>query len=662
MNRKMMSGVGLLIIALLFLVVTVLSNFLFSGVRMDLTDQKLFTLSEGSRNILKSVDSPIEIKLYFSEKVANQYTPELKIYAQRAQELLEEFAHQNSEQITLTVIDPEPFSEEEDEAAEFGLQAIPVTDSGEAAYFGVVGLASQSETGEQSEKREEQVISFLQPSKEAFWEYELSKLIYNLQTPKKPVVGVMSSLQVMGGYNMMAQQPLPPWMSVEQLKQLFEVRSVVEDAESIDEDIDVLLIIHPKSLSKKTQYAIDQYVLSGGKAMVFVDPLAELDQLAPNPVDQYGEQSAASQLDTLLAAWGVSVSSKKIIGDAQAALEISLGANRGSARHLGLLGLTDQALSNNDIITSGLENLTVSSAGAITVVEGAKTQLEPVITSSIYSMPIDAEKFQTLFDPSVLKNDFVPTGESYVLAARVSGPVMSAFPDGKPSEDKPDSAEESEGAKDSDHKVDSEGDQLEQDEQSKNEEKADHRHIASSDNIQVLVVADTDILSDRLWVQVQNFMGQQILSPWADNGAFLLNSVENFSGSVDLINIRNRGRITRPFDKVSEIKREAEARYLAKEQELQAQLVETEKRLSELEAQKSDQSQVSLSAEQEQALENFLDQKLTIRKQLREVRHELEKDIEQLGIWLKLINIGLVPCLLTIFVLVILMLRRRQSR
>ena len=645
MNRSIYSGIGLLIIALLFLLVIGVSSYFFTGWRMDLTDQKLFTLSKGSKSILQQVEEPVEIRLYFSEKVADQYTPELKIYAARATELLEEFAYQNNAKITLKVIDPEPFSEQEDDAAGFGLQAIPVTDSGEGAYFGVVGL---------SENDRQQVIPFLQPSKEAFWEYEFSKLIYNLQNAKKPVVGVLSTLQVLGGYNMMAQQSLPSWTSIEQLNQLFEVRSVVEDTQSIDKDIDVLLVIHPKDLSESSLYAIDQYVLSGGKAMVFVDPFAEMDQLAPNPMHQNGEQSPSSTLNPLFDAWGIQVDEKEVIGDAQSALQISLGQNRGSVRHLGLLGISDHLLSEDDIITSGLESVTLSSAGAIVKKEGVETQIVPVITSSSYSMPIAADKFNALFDPKVLQKDFVPTGDSYVIAARISGPAQSAFPDGKPEKAVSDTEEDS----GSDTEID---DPSEEGNKDSNNESVSEPHINDHNNIQVLVVADTDILSDRLWVQVQNFMGQRIVSPWADNGSFLLNSVENFSGSSDLIDIRNRGRINRPFEKVAEIRRDAEARYSEKEQLLQVQLQETEKKLSELESQKSDQSQMTLSPEQEQALEEFLAQKLEIRKQLRDVRHELDKDIERLGMWLKVINIGLIPLLLTFTVLIVVLLKRRRA-
>jgi len=607
MNRIIYSSTGLALLFCAFLVFTVLNNLLFSSVRLDLTENKLYTLSSGSREIIESIDEPINIYFFFSEKASEDLTG-LRTYAKRVEELLQEYEFYADGKILLHLVDPEPFSEAEDQASEFGLQSVPVNNSGDELYFGLAGTNALDDVA---------TIGFFQPDKEEFLEYEISKLIYSLTSPEKPVIGLMSSMKVRGEMDMRTYQSTPPWVLMSQIEQLYEVRDVDLTATDIPVDISMLMIVHPKSLSETTQWAIDQFVLGGGRLLVFVDPMAEMDRPQNNQMAPQGPASQASDLNQLLSAWGVRMREDSILGDAQAALTVSTAAGGGGVRHLGILGLSEVNLSQQELITASLETVNVATTGILDELEDRTTTISPLIFSSTYAMPLDGVQFQFLMNPADLQKGFKATGETYLVAARISGPANTAFP-----------------------------------EMAADESDQDAR-LLKSDNINVIVFADTDLLADRMWVQVQNFFGQQIAQPWANNGDLIINALDNMGGSAALIGVRSRGRFTRPFDVVQDLRRQAESRNLQKANELQMSLTETEQKLSELQDSRKEQSLMTLSSEQEQAIIEFQEEKLAIRKQLREVRHQLDKDIEILGSTLKFINIALIPLLLTLALLVL---------
>ena len=332
------------------------------------------------------------------------------------------------------------------------------------------------------------------------------------------------------------------------------------------------------------------------------------------------EQS--SNLNRLTEAWGLTLRDNVVLGDSQAALAVDSGAGT-PVRHLAIVGMESENFSSDDIVTSSLESINLATAGILDISEEPPGSIEPLITSSTYSMPLDSFQFQFMSDPQDLMRAFSPTGEQYVVAARISGSAPSAFPDG---------LENSEG-----------------------------EHLTQTQDINVILIADTDILADRLWVQVQNFFGQRIASPWANNGEMVINALDNLSGGASLISIRSRGRFTRPFDVVQDLRREAEASYQESADDLQSQLVETEQRLTELQSAQSEGNLFGPSPEQEQALVQFQQDKLIIRKQLRDVRHQLDRDIELLGSTLKFINIALIPILMTLLLLAMNVLRLRRE-
>lgn len=610
MKKLMYSSAGLLLIALAFLAFNMVSGLALTNARLDLTEQKLYTISDGTRQILGELDEPINLYFFYSDKSAKDLVV-LRNYARRVEEMLKAYAQAADGKIKLHIVDPEPFSEDEDKAAEFGLQAVPAQQGGDAIYFGLAGTNSVDD---------HQVIPFFPLDQEEFLEYEVSRLVQSLAHPQRPVVGVLSGLPLNGGFDMQTQQPSSPWMVMEEIRQLFQIESLKPDVDQIPDKVSVLLLVHPKNLPEQTQYAIDQFVLRGGKLLAFVDPWSEADHAMPMPGEMGGE-GKSSDLPALFKAWGFEMLPGKVLGDGAYAMSVSMGQGERPARHPAWLTLPRQALDPSDVATVNLETLTVATAGILRPLEGAKTRFVPLIHSSEYAMPFDAQRFAMLRNPQELMGELNPSGDRYTVAARISGPAQSAFPDGI------------EGRKDG---------------------------LKSADNINVIVVADTDMLSDRMWVQVQDFFGQRVPQPWADNSAFAINALDNLSGSEALISVRSRGRFTRPFTVVEDLQRQAEARFREQEQALKQRLSETEEKLASLQNQDPAKA-LELTPEQQATLQQFMQEKLRIRKELREVNYQLNADIEKLGRTLKFINIALVPLVLTLGVLLLWAWRRRRA-
>lgn len=620
-HRRTLTGTTLLVLAVLFVALVVLSGALLRGARIDLTRNNLYTLSEGTESILGKLEEPITLYYYYSDQAARDI-PQLRTYATRVRELLEEIAAKSGGKVKLEVIDPLPFSEHEDRATAAGLQAVPLGNSGDTLFFGLVG--TNSTDGEAT-------IPFFQPDKEAFLEYDVAKLISSLASDELPVVGVLSGLNMGPGFDPQAGTMLQGWTIDSELRKLFQIKRIEPNATEIPAEVQALMLVHPKNLGDDTLYAIDQFVLRGGRLLVFVDPHAEAEQAgqgADPAMAMLAEKS--SDLGKLFAAWGVQYDPQKVVLDGRYALELQTSPDRPPVRHLAVLGLRggkqgdgELALNNSDVISADLETINFSTVGFFGLKEDAKAKLEPLAQSSDAAMPIGAERVRALPDPESLFADFTPTGERYTLAGRLTGTLATAFP-----------------------------------------QRSGEGHLAESkEPANIVLVADTDLLTDRLWVQVQQFFGQRIINAFANNGDFAINAVDNLIGSGDLISVRTRPGSVRPFDTVDDLKRAADDRFRAKEQELQAQLSETERKLTELQSAKGDaKSALLLSPEQQAELQRFQDQKLRIRKELRQVRAQLDEDIRALGSKLKFLNIAGVPLLLTLAALVWALMRARARR
>ncbi len=614
---------ALLLLGLGFLAALVASNTLLRGLRIDLTENNLYTISPGTRQVLQGIEEPINLYYFFSDRETADI-PFLRTYATRVREMLEEFVAQADGNLVLQVIDPLPFSEDEDRATQFGLEPVSLGTLGESIFFGLAGTNSVGG---------EQTIGFFQPDKEAFLEYDLAKLVYSLSSPDKPVVGLLSGVSMTEGFNPQIQQMTEPWVITTQARQLFEIRTLTPGSAAIDDDIDILWLVHPQDLDDATLYAIDQFILGGGRALIFVDPLAEIDMANADPTGM--AMGSASNLERLFESWGLNFSATSVVGDNRYALSISGGFGTRPVRHIGLVGLDAASIDAEDVVTSGLGSINLGTAGHFSVADDAAIQLVPLLVSSDQAAELPTSQFQFLADPATLLDGFMPSGEQYVFAARIAGRLTSAFPDGPPA--RPDSDDESAA-------------------------EPTGPHLTASDSPNLIVVGDVDILSDRLWVQTQSFLGQQIITPFANNGDFVINALDNLSGSAALIGIRARASFSRPFTTVDELRRQADAQFRQTEQQLQAELDETEQRLAELQEARTDQGSLLMSSEQQEEIQRFLGEQVRIRSELRAVRRNLDSNIERLGTVLRVINIGLMPLLLTVAALTAVFVRRRKKK
>jgi len=639
---RLFSLAGLAAVLALFVGINLLSQAVFRSVRADLTQDKLYTLSAGTRAILASIDEPITIRLFYSESIATTI-PVINMYGQRVREVLEEYAGFSGGKLKFEVIDPKPFSEEEDRAVQLGLQGVRVPGTGDTLYFGVAGTNTTDD---------EAVLPFLMPDREAFLEYELTKLVHTLQHPKKPVIGLITGLPIEGRQPTdMFSAPTPdqqPWMIVEQARQLFDVRPLnMVSLTDIPEEIGVLLVVHPKGIGDDALYAIDQYLLKGGRAIFFVDPMSENDRPPSNPNNPMAVFTAdrSSNLTKLFSAWGISIDEQKVVGDLDLAQTVNAGSQRQPepVKYVAWLGVLPETMSKDDVVTAQLRNLNFAAAGAIVTAEDASVKVTPLVSTTKQSAMLERSDVQVFPNPKKILETFEGNGEtSFVLAARLSGNVKTAFPDGRP---KPAPVEGEEAPADD---ASLEG------------------HVAASAKpLNVIVVADADMLADNMWVEVQNFFGQRIANPLADNASFVINALDNLGGSDDLISVRSRGRFSRPFIKFEELQKAAETRFREKEQALEAKLKEAEERIQKLQGEKQPgQAALMLSAEQRAEIEKARQEQMSTRKELRAVQSQLREDVQSLERRIQLLNMGLMPLLVAVIAagLGALQYLRRRSR
>jgi len=624
MNRKLLSTTGLVTAAALLIVINMAASLVFKSSRIDMTDNQLYTLSSGTENILGNLDESVTLRFFFSEKFFNN-VPAVKNYGQRVRDLLDEYVSLSNGNLKLIVADPEPFSEIEDQAVQYGLQGVPIDNSGNQAYFGLVGTNSTDD---------EEVIAFIQPDKEESLEYDITRLVYKLANPKQRVIGLISGLPMEAAAAnpfMQTQGGPQDWYILNQLRQSFELKNLETIIEDIPSDVDVLMLAHPKGLSEKTLFAIDQFVMRGGRLIAFVDPFSEADEPAQDPQNPMAAMQAPrnSDLSKLLSAWGVEVVDGKIAGDRLHAqrVQAQMGRRAQPVDYVAWLAMEKENFNANDFITRDLEKMNFATAGHIKKLDGFDVEVTPLIETSVEAMEIASSQFQFGANPMNLLRNYKAGGEKLVLAARVSGNIKSAFPG---------------GLKDGDTTKDG----IKEAEQAAN----------------IILIADTDMLQDKFWVQVQNFFGNRIAMPLSNNDVFILNSIENLSGSNDLISLRSRSKSARPFEKIQELKRDAEKRFQDKEKELQDKLRETERKIAELQRKQDGNSSTILTAEQRREIAKFREEKVQTRKELRNVQHELIKSVESLGTTLKVINIGLMPLVIILLAIAIAAMRAKRLK
>jgi ABC-type uncharacterized transport system involved in gliding motility auxiliary subunit len=608
-----LAGIGIALIA--FLAFNALIQPLLRGVRLDVTEDGLYTLSPGARQILQSLDEPIKLDFYYTEE-AGREAPAVHTHAQRVREFLGEIAEISGGKLEVRFLDPEPYSEAEDAARAAGLARVVADSAGGTITCGLAGRNSVDR---------EETIPFFDPQKESFLEYDVLRLVQALAVTQLPKIALISGAPMEAQFDPMNPgRPAPSWFILEQLRQIFEVETVAPDAVALPEGTSVLLLAHPQGLAEPLLRAIDAWALGGGSILALLDPWCEAAPSAGGQSNPFGGPQqggpSSSDLGPLLAAWGVEWRGDQFVADRKAAMRVpTRGDGRGSgaveflAYHQVLA--ENDAFAADDPLTQGLEILLLGVPGSFRSAEGATTRLVPLLRSSTDSSTMPTSRLEFLPDPGELLREFVPLGKENMLAARLEGTLKSAYPE--------------EGAE-----------------------------PATGQAGGIVLIGDADFLADRFWVDTRPM--QMGMSPIAmtDNGSFVLNVIEGLAGSGELMSLRSRGKHTRPFSRVEELRKEADARYLAEEAALQAKISGAESRIRELQGQGG--GDVILTPEIETELDRLNEEVLAARKELRAVEYNLRKDIDGLGRGVMLLNVVGTPLAVALLVLAYTYFRNRK--
>ncbi len=605
--------------------ILIAANFLLGAfnARVDLTQGNVYTLSSGTKAILAKLEAPVKIRLYYSQG-SNTVPVALKTFAKRVEDLLREYHAASDGKVVIEKFNPEPDSDAEDSAALDGIDA-QTTDPGEKFYLGLsVSFLDQKAA-----------IPVLAPDRERLLEYDITRAISQVSTAKKPVVGVMSALPVLGrSLNpMLKQQPTEPWVLASELKRVFDVRKVEMEAGKIDDDIKVLLVIHPRNLSETTEYAIDQFVLRGGKLIAFVDPYAYFDQQPDLQNPFGGQQAGQSMFYNLFKAWGIDVNMGKVVAD------LTYASGAGPRLLPTLLSLNQEALNQDDVVTSQVGTLLVPFGGVLSGKPAAGLTETVLAHTSKNSMLVDLIIATLSGEPST--RGFEPSGQEQPIAIRLTGKFKTAFPEGKPKPFAP------RGDKSADKKEPAKGEpQLKE----------------SAEPNSVVVVGDVDMLTDNAAVEVQDVFGQRLVVPRNGNLNFALSLVEQFAGDQNLINLRSRAAFTRPLTVIRDMEARAQQTYLGKIKGLEDSLNKTQEKLQELQKKHGTGQTTILTPEQQTEIENFRKAAAETRKDLKEVRKNLRVETDTLEFWTKVVNIGLVPLLVALAGLALALIQRRRVR
>lgn len=584
--------------------------------RVDLTKEKAYTLSDGTKAILKNLDTKVTIRFYCTQgETPSDYSVYVKAYAKKVEDLLTEYRQAGHGKVVIEKFDPEPDSDAEDSARLDGIDAQNLPD-GQRFYLGLA--VSQLDAKE--------AIAFLSPDRERQLEYDISRAISRVVTPEKPTIGIMSALPVFGqeANPMMAQmgqqQGQEPWALVTELQQDFNVKKVAMDAAEIDKDIKVLVVIHPRDISDTAQYAIDQFVMRGGKLIAFLDSSSQVENQGQNPM--MGQMpSGGSSLDKLLKAWGLQFDTTKVVADRNFMMNLGDDGDT-SQQHPVWLALTLEGINTNDIATAELDNVWYFSGGAFTGKPADGLTETVLLTSTSDSQLVDS--MTANFSGENILKEFKPSGIPYALAVRLAGNFKTAFPDGKPGKNKDESAK---------------------DKAPENNTDASLKEV--KDNT-VVLIGDSDMIYDGFTLRkMQSPFGGNIAMAINGNLTFAQNLVEQLAGDNNLIAVRSRALMEHPFTRVKKIEAEAQARYTDKIKELQDSQEKAMTRLNELQQQKSQNQQYILSPEQQAEIENLKKTEAKASTDLRNVQKDLHRDVVSLQHNVEWINIASMPLAVT---------------
>ncbi len=621
MSSRTLAWIGIALAAVVLLSANIIASSVFKNATTDLTESGLYTISDSTKRVLSKIKEPIDVKVYFSDRLG-EISAQHKRYFERVRGLFERYQNITGGLLKVQFVDPKPFSDAEDRAVAAGLNGIRLGAEGENGYFGLVGSNSTDDR---------EIVPFFAPQRQAFLEYDMTKLVHKLAAPKKPVIGVISGLQLNGGMTPRRQQ-LPAWKVMSQIREFFDVEMLTQSVEEIPPKVDVLLLVHPLAIGADAAYAIDQFVMRGGRVLAFLDPVSEIGALS-NPGLAGGGIRENPHLTKLLTSWGVKFDEKHVVGDVANARRVQAGGASGIVSdYVAWLEIKENSLTDGEVIADGVKLMNIATAGQFEATKDATTKLEPLITTSNQSALIESTKFLGRPDPVGLLRDYKPGKKPLVIAARVTGEVKTAFPGGKP--------KKKEDSKKAAAKPDAKAD-----------DKKDKRPLQQqlkSGKINAILVGDSDMLYDQFWVTVRDLFGQQVLMPNAHNVVFTMNALENLSGGEALSGLRGRGVDDRPFELVDSIRRDSERKYRNSEQVLLAKLKGLQARLEKVGQKTGKDGRVSLALTEKdkEAVENAREEMIATRQKLRGVKHALRADIESLEGWVKFVNIALVPLLI----------------
>jgi ABC-type uncharacterized transport system involved in gliding motility auxiliary subunit len=622
---------------------------LFKQVRADLTEHHLYTLSRGTRNILSQINQPVRLKLYYSKMAALKGPEGIRYYNNYylyVRDLLQEYVDRSGNHLQLTVIDPRRFSDDEDEALRLGVRRFPL--EGDDSFF--FGLVAQTELGQQA------VIPFFEPERQEFVEYDLSKLITTVTRREKKRLGILCSMPnmcteispYMAQMMQLQRQPVPqPWVIVTQLRSDYEVVAVEPDAESIGEDLDFLMIVHPKELPRKTLFAIDQFVMKGGRLLVFVDPHCLVDRPSEEEQrdqDSMMEYNTASDLNALLRGWGVEMEPGAIVADRTLAVAASVTPNTPAQPIVTFVQINQQCVNPDEVVAARLHSLRMLFAGALKPVEGAGTVVTPLLETTDSGVEwTPATKYELyMFNPETVTKAVAnkPEKRKLMLGCRISGTFKSNFPDGLPVAETKAGEPQKPAAESGDTPA------------------ATEALKSSAPDAQVLVFSDVDMISDNIAYN-RSFFG---MSPVGDNASLVMNALDFLGGSGDLIAVRSRGAFNRPFKVVDAIEAEAEKASADKVEALQKKIEESEAKLRKLGIPEDEQEVKILQSTAMSERKQILEELRRSRKELRQVNAEKREKIESLKARLQTENMVWAPAVVLLIAVVLAVVRFVRSR
>ena len=606
-SKNKLLKISILMSVICFFGINIISNNILKSFRFDMTSNNLFSLTEGTKNLISNLKEPIHLRLFMSSSIV-ELAPQLSNYANRVESILNAYENISNGKITLEIIDPKPFSDEEDRAVGMGVSAFGGSSSNDPMYFGLA--ATNSTTGQKN-------INVFSPDREPFLEYDITRLIAELAQTKKPLIAILDKL----GLEANSRVGKPEQQVLAQMKTLFDVQFLEDSQTELPKNTKVLMLINPKYLSDNTMFMIDQWILNGGSTLIFLDPYAETE-MGLNP--GMPALNPRSDLKKIINAWGIEFDNKKSIADPKFALRTvrNIKGRQVEVSNYPWIQVGNEGMNQKEAVLAQLSSIVLTNAGSF-IVKDKEISFEPLLTASQFAGMVDADKAgNPQEDPRKLLKDLKTSNEKIIISGWLRDNLNSAFP---------------EGLKD---------------------KKGVTKSIKKSN---VLLVGDADMLMDRNWLTKQNLVGQEIATAFANNGDFVLNVVENMIGGSVLSDLRGKGISWRPFLKIAELERKAEEKFLSKEQSLAEKLGKMELKIQELTKNNKSEKDV-LSPETIKAIEGFKLEMMSTRAELRTVKFNLRSDVENLKSWIMFINIGLLPTLIAALALLIAIRKPKSAR